>query len=783
MKILSLLKNKKYLENTVLVTTLLAGVLLSITCSKNNSELFLIPFFLFSASKSIARFISVWLTTPISLLFFYYLFRIRPGSKQWHKIISYTGSLIPMLVSSIALFYLLDLNDFLLLFISIHFLKYSILVWDIGATEAWTHLFFLNTRRKSFMNNGAVWLRAIVPLSIILIWTVDMLYHLSKDDIFFEILFIGGLALALFNRFAVDFKNYLISRKLHDESIEIRFYEGSIFYLIGFSLLIILDIQNIGLWFLISMIIVGDNILMRSELSRVPEFGANHEFYSLKPIFFTNTYYFFVPLFYFLVPLSALILGQETILLVFGITILIFNEFKKLYAYFFENIEPKNVKHPYGLFIMNWNTVIWDHDAYHDKINDWQLNNFDVKFIYRSNYLFNNRKIEYSEFVEHSSYDCLIINGDENGINETIVAMEFWFKLPDIIRSLTKSIRIPYKILDIVYNKEPHFYISPGDPRQHFFDNPAPIFDDDQDDYQEQNILDFLLQYLDESSVVRPARLIIDLVEIETIKLNERIKKNVISETGFDLQDIYKYGLTPLLILHRRTHEFSMISTRFLELLNIVEVTVRWLNVFEKKDDFSLEADLQFSFGDEVSKLRSTKFANQVLFKNQNQLNEYKKVLKETFGYEQKENLSFRVIDFLNWVVFIRNKTRGHGSPSRVSYELYEIIEVNLIRLFFSIADYYDPEITVFNDGFYCHQRGMDFNFKKCTDNSVLPEGLERDLSKVYFKIKSRDNWHTSDELKFTKNNIYLLNAIKKGKHEWLCYNTGELIRPDIIFS
>jgi hypothetical protein len=363
--------------------------------------------------------------------------------------------------------------------------------------------------------------------------------------------------------------------------------------------------------------------------------------------------------------------------------------------------------------------------------------------------------------------------------------------LPAIIKSINISISSPYKVLDVVFVRDMIGELShPSDPRDWGEDWPEPIIPDSSvenfsaNDYEiEEEILVFLLQYLDEKPIKPENRLIIETVDLQTIKLNERIKKDVSTDINFDLQNVYHKGLSPLFILHRRTHEFSMVSTRFMELLNIIEVSVRWLNIFENKNAINPETDLQFSFGSEVSKLRSSEFAKDVLFRNDIQLKKYKKILKETFGYDQKENLSFRVIDFFNWIVFVRNKTRGHGSPSRVNYELYEMVEVNLLRLFKSIADYYDPEIIVFNEGFYSHQKGMNFDFTKCLENSELPEGLHRDLEKVFFKTKQTSEWQTSNELKFVNNNIYLLNAIKKGKHEWLCYNTGELIRPDIIFS
>ena len=73
----------------------------------------------------------------------------------------------------------------------------------------------------------------------------------------------------------------------------------------------------------------------------------------------------------------------------------------------------------------------------------------------------------------------------------------------------------------------------------------------------------------------------------------------------------------------------------------------------------------------------------------------------------------------------------------------------------------------------------MNFHFQK--KYSGIPEGYEKE--KPLFKTKQFKYWRTSNELKFEKDNIYLLNSIKKNKYEWICYNTGELIRPDIIFS
>ena len=183
-----------------------------------------------------------------------------------------------------------------------------------------------------------------------------------------------------------------------------------------------------------------------------------------------------------------------------------------------------------------------------------------------------------------------------------------------------------------------------------------------------------------------------------------------------------------------------------------------------------------------VSEIRTTSFADVVLFENADELNEYKKILQTTFGYNQKENVRFRVIDFMNWVVFIRNKTRGHGSPSRVSPELYQLLEVNTLRLLQAVAEQFDPELLMCSSEFYVMQRGMNFDFIYYNEQP-LPEGVSREIKKPYVRHNKSHGWYTSDELLISKDNIYLLSAVKKGKCEWICYNTGELIRPDVIFN
>jgi hypothetical protein len=319
------------------------------------------------------------------------------------------------------------------------------------------------------------------------------------------------------------------------------------------------------------------------------------------------------------------------------------------------------------------------------------------------------------------------------------------------------------------------------DPRDaRLIDRYACAKDEDYDfDYQKRVFrhLQFLYSYLDEQPQVEVK--IIDEVSIDTLRLNDDLREFV-QLRGVNASTCYNNGLTPLLILHRRTHEFSMVAGRFMELLNLIEVAARWIMILERPRSINVNEEFQVSFGGVVSEIRTITFAEEVLFENADELTEYKMVLQTIFGYSQKENVRFRVIDFMNWVVFIRNKTRGHGSPSRVSMELYKLLELNTLRLLQSIAGYYDPELLMCTEQFYVVQRGMNFDFNHY-DEQPLPDGISSDVQKPYIRHTKSNGWYTSDELMTSKDNIYLLSAVKKGKCEWVCYNTGELIRPDVI--
>jgi hypothetical protein len=442
--------------------------------------------------------------------------------------------------------------------------------------------------------------------------------------------------------------------------------------------------------------------------------------------------------------------------------------------------KPLNTPTLEGLFILNYNNLFFGQLFAARAFYKLQMQGISYSAIYRWNYQNGNSFVQLTSIVEGTNFVVLPIGRYSADYSDLTHTGHDW-NYQEIKYLMLKAIERPFRIVVVILADHGHeMYVKSRDARRvdrilclerntgsDFFEN----------GYQEFYEFLFLCNYLDEQPITSNNYL--DEVNADTLKLNQRMMA-LLAEKNFDIHALYKSGLTPLCVLHRRTHEFSMVAGRFMELLNLIEVSARWLLIFERKTELDLSAEMQFSFGGVISEIRPAAFMDTTMFEDEKELMGYKAVLKSSFGFDQKVSLKFKVIDFLNWVVFIRNKTRGHGSPSRVSWELYELLEVNTIRLMQAIAAYYEPRIIMCTDKFYVEQSGMNFDFNYYHE-TPMPEGTIQRMDVPLIRHKQKDFWHTSNELMIRNDNIYMVSAVKKSHCEWICYNTGELIRPDVI--
>lgn len=297
----------------------------------------------------------------------------------------------------------------------------------------------------------------------------------------------------------------------------------------------------------------------------------------------------------------------------------------------------------------------------------------------------------------------------------------------------------------------------------------------------------YFCRVVDEPIFVQAETPLGDLIELEPIALNMRFKR-WLGELEFEgLEDLYAGGVMELNILHRRVHEFSQPASRFLEILNIWELVARWALV--AKQDAQVEGEeerLSIPFGVVFDLVRMEPIMKDKLDLPTGLIDTIRKNWKELFNWSASMSSRPTVEEAFTWMIYIRNKTKGHGSTSRIHFKLYATVELLTLLLFQRVKERMSLELLVFDEdapgGVGTMRRGMRISFLTPEDENL--EGLVLRTGDVYFRpVGSNGAWQTSKLLKAIKGNVFIMNDMKKGRREWICFSTGEMIRPEVIFD
>lgn len=299
--------------------------------------------------------------------------------------------------------------------------------------------------------------------------------------------------------------------------------------------------------------------------------------------------------------------------------------------------------------------------------------------------------------------------------------------------------------------------------------------------------LEYYCSVIDEPIFDREETNLGEFVELEPINLNRRVKASF-DEMGMDAyRSIYQGGIMELNILHRRVHEFGQPASRFLELLNIWELTARWTLVWENVDHVEQEREqLSLPFGKVFDLVRNAELMQQRLELPDEMMMSIRKYWKEAFNWKEKMSSNPTIAEAFKWMIYIRNKTRGHGSTSRIHVGLYEAVEGLTVLLFTKIREYMDLELLVLDanapQGVGTKRYGMKMDFLEAEDPELAL--LPASSGGVFFRQKGQDShWRSSNLLQSVDGHVFMLNDMKKGHREWVCFSTGELIRPEVIFD
>ena len=347
-----------------------------------------------------------------------------------------------------------------------------------------------------------------------------------------------------------------------------------------------------------------------------------------------------------------------------------------------------------------------------------------------------------------------------------------------------------------------------------------------------QSIIDEKSTVVDRLSedVSKAVDLVVNSINSEPVRINMLVKQYFPSASLDYAQlqnELVNKGPFEINTLLRQMREGASIPSRFVDALTIAEVGARYIfslvneiNFFledkEEKVKFRNETYGQLSFGICIGFLRnllerrklnefekSVKAILKTEYSDSENFSRFRKYLLEDLHYDKAVNDSPTLFDLFNYLGFIRNKTRGHGTPSKVEFEFY--VTLDLISIFithclskiefetYTRQTIHEKEWLLFyNAGgnVVLHplneEENLDywehtFDWQYLDKMEAAKEQLTAKNQSVYFKLSLNNSsyWVPADTyFKCKEGIIYMYDGINKGEAEWISFTTGAVIRP-----
>jgi hypothetical protein len=323
---------------------------------------------------------------------------------------------------------------------------------------------------------------------------------------------------------------------------------------------------------------------------------------------------------------------------------------------------------------------------------------------------------------------------------------------------------------------------------------------------------------------------VINSINSEPVRINMLVKQ-YFSSSSLDYQELQNElvnkGPFEINTLLRQMREGGSIPSRFVDALTIAEVGARYifslvneinfnLEDQENKVNFRNETYGQLSFGVCIGFLRSlterrklNKFEKSVKtilkteYSDAVNFSRLRKYLLEDLHYDKAVTDSPTLFDLFNYLGFIRNKTRGHGTPSKVEFEFY--VTLDLIAVFithclskiefetYTRQTIHEKEWLLFynaggnvvlhplNEEENLEYWEHTFDWQYLDKMEVAKKQLTAEDQAVHFKVSLNNStyWVPADTyFKCKEGIIYMYDGINKGEAEWISFTTGAVIRP-----
>lgn len=323
----------------------------------------------------------------------------------------------------------------------------------------------------------------------------------------------------------------------------------------------------------------------------------------------------------------------------------------------------------------------------------------------------------------------------------------------------------------------------------------------------------------------------INSINTESVRINilvrEYFKENKIDYEQLQSELINK-GPFEINTLLRQMREGGSIPSRFVDALSIAEVSARYLfsltnefNNYLDKNENSIQDRNKFysklSFGPCIGFLRdniikkskknefekTVKELLEIKYNDSDNFERLKKYLITDLHYDKEVNEEPNLNDLFNYMAYIRNKTRGHGTPSKVEFEFY--VTLDLISIFivhciskieietFSRQTINEKEWLLFynaggnvvlhplNPNENLEYWKDSFDWKYLDKMEVAKNIIQETNQSVYLKIKHQEEIHwikAETYFKCKEGIIFMYDGINKDEAEWISFTTGAVIRP-----
>ena len=322
----------------------------------------------------------------------------------------------------------------------------------------------------------------------------------------------------------------------------------------------------------------------------------------------------------------------------------------------------------------------------------------------------------------------------------------------------------------------------------------------------------------------------VNSINTESVRINmlvrEYFKDNILDYNQLQTE-LINNGPFEINTLLRQMREGGSVPSRFVDALSIAEVSARYLfslineiNIYLDKNENSIQDRNakygQLSFGPCVAFLRTInekgklnafeKSIKELLKIKYTDLENYirlKKYLVEDLHYDKEIKDEPTLFDLFNYMAYIRNKTRGHGTPSKVEFEFYVTLDLISIFIVHCISKievetfsrqiinekewllYYNAGGNVIlhpldsNENLDYWKDSFDWNYLNKMEDAI--KHLKETNQSVYFKIKYQEEIHwikSESYFKCKEGIIYMYDGINKDEAEWISFTTGAVIRP-----